>query len=98
MSRVVGDRIRETATTTGIGDISLLGAVDKFVAFSTAAADLDTVNYAIVHRTASEWEVGLGTWRTGNVLERTTVHASSNAGAAVNFSAGTNRWYYSASG
>lgn len=82
------DRARETTTTTGVGNISLLGAVDKFVAFSTAAANLDTINYVIVHRTTNEWEVGLGTWLTGNIIERTAVYSSSNAGMLVNFSTG----------
>jgi hypothetical protein len=49
----------------------------------------DTVYYAIAHRTANEWEVGLGTYSATNTLTRTTVHSSSNANAAVTFSAGT---------
>lgn len=52
-------------------------------------ADADTCHYAIHHETLNEWEVGLGTYETtGNLLLRTTPLESSNAGAAVNFSAG----------
>lgn len=87
MSWVSGDRVKETTATTGTGDIALAGAVAGFRAFSAIAANGDTVYYAIVG--ATEWEVGYGTWVTGNTLQRTQVVASSNAGALVNFSAGS---------
>jgi hypothetical protein len=83
-----GDRVKETTTTTGTGDIALLGAVTGFQAFSGVVANGDVVMYAIVGGT-TEWEVGYGTWVTGPTLQRTRVLASSNAGAAVSFSAGT---------
>ncbi len=86
---VNGDRVKETSTTTGTGDLTLLGAVSQFQAFSAVCANLDLVPYAIVGQTGTEWEVGTGTWNTGNTLTRTTVLTSSNAGAAVNLSAGT---------
>lgn len=38
-----------------------------------------------------EWETGLGTYSAANTITRTTVHNSSNGGAAVSFSAGTKR-------
>lgn len=86
---VVGDRVRETTSTAGTGDVGLLGAVSGFQAFSALAANGDLLYYAIVHQSAAEWEVGFGTWVTGNTLQRTKVLASSNAGALVSFSAGT---------
>lgn len=89
MAWVGGDRVKETSTTTGVGDIALAGAVAQFQAFSAIAANGDQVYYAIVGQSGTEWEVGFGTWVTGNTLQRTKVLASSNAGAAVNFSAGT---------
>jgi len=49
----------------------------------------DTCYYSIQGQTTSEWEVGLGTYSSANTLTRTTVYSSSNAGAAVTFSAGT---------
>lgn len=84
-----GDRVKETSTSTGSGDFSLLGAVAQFIAFSAICANGDNVFYAIIGQTGTEWEVGYGTWVTGNTLQRTQVLASSNAGSAVNFSAGT---------
>lgn len=89
MAFVTGDRVKETSTTTGTGDLTLAGAVAKYQAFSAICADGDTVRYAIVHQAANEWETGVGTWHAGGTLTRTEVEASSNAGAAVTFSAGT---------
>lgn len=89
MAHIVTDRVRETTTTTGTGNITLGGAVSGFQDFDSQMANADTTVYAIAHRTAAEWEVGLGTWNTGNTLSRTTVVRSSNSNAAVNLSAGT---------
>jgi 6-phosphogluconolactonase (cycloisomerase 2 family) len=49
----------------------------------------DTTYYTITDQTSTaNWEVGLGTWGTGNILTRTTILKSSNANAAVNFTSG----------
>lgn len=84
-----GDRVRETTTTTGTGNVTLAGAVAGFVLFSSIPGVQGTnqLAYAIVGTT--EWEVGIGSWHAGNILHRDLVLASSNAGALVNFSAGT---------
>ena len=88
MALVLADRVKETTTTTGTGAITLGGAATGFRAFSSVLANADTTFYTISG--GSEGEVGLGTYATsGNTLTRTTVYASSNAGSAVNFSAGT---------
>ncbi len=90
MALVVKDRVKETTTTTGTGALSLAGAEANFIAFSAALSDGDTTYYAIVDSTNDDFEVGLGTYASaGNTLTRTTVLASSNAGSAVNLSAGT---------
>lgn len=88
MALVVKDRVKETATTTGTGAVTLGGAVTGFESFSSALANSDTTYYAISHRNADEWEVGLGTYNTG-VLTRTTILESSNSDSAVSFSSGT---------
>lgn len=77
------DRIKETSTSTGTSTFTLSGAVTGYVAFTNG-----TYKYCIVNNTETEWEVGEGTVASG-VLTRTTIEASSNAGSAVNFSAGT---------
>ena len=86
MALVVKDRVRETSTTTGTGTLTLAGAVSGFQTFSSAIGNANTTYYTITN--GSEWEVGLGTVAAGT-LARTTILASSNAGSAVTFSAGT---------
>ena len=90
MALVVADRVKETTTTTGTGAITLAGAANNFVTFSSVLSNSDTTYYAIVDETNNDFEVGLGTFSSGgNSITRTTVLASSNSGSAVNLSAGT---------
>jgi len=91
MAFIIKDRIKEGTTTTGTGDITLGGAAATFNTFQSYMTDGDTTFYAIVHTTSGvdEWEVGLGTWNTGNTLTRTTILSGSNGTSAVDFSSGT---------
>lgn len=91
MAHVVADRVKDTSTTTGTGNLTLSGAAPSgFRTFGSVLANNDTCFYAVEHQSAAEWEVGLGTYVSATpALARTSVIASSNAGAAVNFSAGT---------
>jgi hypothetical protein len=86
MALVVKDRVRETSTTTGTGTLTLAGAVTGFQTFSSAIGNTNTTYYTITN--GAEWEVGIGTVAAGT-LARTTILTSSNAGSAVNFTAGT---------
>jgi hypothetical protein len=89
MPLVVADRVKETTTTAGTGTITLAGAVTGFQSFA-AIGNGNTTYYTIAGQGTSEWEVGIGTYTSsGTTLSRTTVLASSNAGALVSFSAGT---------
>ena len=85
----LADRVKETSTTTGTGTYSLAGAVLGYRAFSSAFVTTDVVFYCAEDGT--NWEVGAGTLTTGTpwTLARTTILASSNAGAAVDWAAGT---------
>lgn len=87
MALVLKDRVQETSTTTGTGTLTLDGAVTGYQSFSSAIGNGNTTYYGIYLNGGSEWEVGIGTVGAGT-LDRTTVLASSNAGSAVNFSAG----------
>jgi len=88
MALVIADRVRETTTTTGTGDIVLGGAVAGFVPFSSVLANTDTTYYAVVG--GNSWEVGVGTYSTAtNSLSRTVILASSNGGTIVSFGSGT---------
>ena len=90
MALVLNDRVRETTTTTGTCAVSLGGAVSGFETFAAGIGNSNTVYYAIVHRTAAEFEVGLGTLDgDSSDLTRTTVISSSNSDSAVDFASGT---------
>lgn len=90
MAFVTADRIRDTSTTTGTGNITVTGSPPTgYQTFSAVLTVNDTFYYAIQHQTLGEWEVGLGTYSSSNIFARTTVLSSSNGNAAVNFSAGT---------
>jgi hypothetical protein len=81
MALVLKDRVKETTTTTGTGDITLAGASAGFQAFSVIG-NANTTYYAI--KSGNNWEVGLGTYTlSGTVLARTTVLESSNSGSAI---------------
>jgi len=88
MALKLADRVRETTTSTGTGAITLGGAVAGFVSFSSVLSTNDTTYYVIVSSTATDWEVGVGTY-SSNTLTRTTVLDSSNSNALVNFTVGT---------
>jgi hypothetical protein len=94
MGLQVKDRVGETSTTTGTGALTLAAAITGFRRFSSVCSTNDTVYYVIIAVDANgnpsgDWECGLGTYSSSNTLTRTTVQASTNAGAAVNFAAGT---------
>jgi len=90
MAHVINDRVKETTTTTGTGAVSLGGAVTGFETFAAGIGNSNTTYYAIVHQTANEFEVGLGTLDSDSSdLTRTTVISSSNSDSAVDFAAGT---------
>lgn len=83
------DRVRETSTTTGTGTYSLAGAVTGYRTFVAGVGDTNTCHY--LAEDGVNWEVGLGAVAdaTPDTLTRTRIFASSNSGAAVNWSAGT---------
>lgn len=90
MALVTADRVKETTTTTGTGDLTLAGAVSGFQTFGAAIGDGNTVYYAVSTPAGTEWEVGLGTYTSsGTTLSRDTIYASSNSGSAVDLSSGT---------
>ena len=94
MATIVADRIKETSTSTGTGNFTLAGAATGFRAFSAKCAVGDQFYYTIqavndIGAPSGDWEVGLGTYSATNTLTRTQVIESTNAGAAVNFAAGS---------
>lgn len=88
MAHVLAARVAETSTTTGTGAFALSAALAGHQRFSAVCAVSDTTEYMIVADDGS-WEEGVGTYSSANTLTRTTITNSSNAGAAVNFAAGS---------
>src|SRR3990167_5794745 len=83
------DRVKESTTTTGTGTVNLAGAQSGYQGFVAGIGSGNACYYVIAAGT--EWEVGLGTVTDAapDTLSRDAVFASSNAGAKVNFSAGS---------
>ena len=92
MALIIKDRVKVTSGSTGTGTFTLGAAAIGFQDF-VAIGDGNTTYYTIALQSGSEWEVGIGTVTdTGGgvyTLSRDTILESSNAGSAVNFSAGT---------
>jgi hypothetical protein len=84
----LADRVRETTTTTGVGNYSLAGAEAGFQTFVAGAGNGETVFYCCTDGT--DWETGIGTVTDAapDTLSRDTILASSNGGAAVNWGSG----------
>ena len=88
MAFAIADRVQETTVTQGTGTVVLDGAVVGYQTFA-AIGNLNTTYYTIADQAGPDWEVGIGTYYLANSsLARTTILASSNANAAVNFSVG----------
>jgi hypothetical protein len=91
MALILKDRVKESSSSSGTGNITLGGAIPGYQTFNAAIASGSTVYYTIHNLTAgsdTEWEVGVGTFTSPATLARTTVLSSSNSGSAVNFTAG----------
>jgi|TARA_R110000787_G_C13329634_1_gene437243 hypothetical protein len=85
MALILNDRVKETSTSAGTGDITLAGAVNGFESFQAGIISPNTTYYTISEQGTNDWEVGIGTLSAATTLERTTVLTSSNSDALVNF-------------
>ena len=90
MALVINDRVKETSTSTGVGAITLAGAVTGFETFAQGIGGNNTTYYCIFNQGTTEFEVGLGTLNAGatQIITRNII-SSSNSDSSVNFSAGT---------
>jgi hypothetical protein len=93
MALVLKDRVLENSTSTGTGSFTLTGAQTGYQSFNVIGNG-NTTYYTIQGKNpdgtlTGEWEVGEGTWSTGNTLARDTVLSNSlGTTALINFSAG----------
>ena len=88
MALIHADRVLEHCQTAGTGPYGLAGPLASYRAASGVCADGDTFEYFVEPVDGSSWETGLGTWRTGNVVERTAIYDSSSGGLPINWPAG----------
>ena len=83
------DRVKETTTTTGTGDITTAGAVSGFITINTGIGQNIYTSYVLVDANGTAWETGTGYLSTATNFKRTTVYQSTNSNNAINLSAGT---------
>lgn len=89
---VFKDRVKDTTTTTGTGDITLSGtAPTGYQSFNTAFGVGTTFLYCIVDNTSGLWETGTGYLSNSTTLVRdvNVMDGSSGPGVLVNFTAGS---------
>jgi hypothetical protein len=89
MALVINDRVKETSTTTGTGDITLAGVASGQgnVTFNSGIGVGNTTYYCIFQQGSSSFEIGRGTLSGSTTLERTTViNNSSGNTSKINFS------------
>lgn len=89
---VFRDRVKDTSTTTGVGDVTLSGTAPlAYQSFFTAFPILGTVFlYCIADSASGLWETGTGYLSASTTLVRDSVFdGSSGPGVFVNFTAGT---------
>jgi alpha-tubulin suppressor-like RCC1 family protein len=95
MALIIADRVKETSSANGAGNITLSGAVTGFQSFSSAIGIGNTCYYVIENPNADEWEVGIGTISDATTLVRTTILKSSNSNSVVTFTSGTKNVFVS---
>lgn len=88
MALVLADRVQQTGTANTTVSFTLSGAVLGFQSFAVVGNGNTT--YYSAFDPNGNWEVGIGTYATGGTLTRNTILASTNAGAAVTFTAQVN--------
>jgi hypothetical protein len=90
MAILYADRVKDTTTTTGTGNITLAGTPPTgFQSFNAAFGTSAGFFFYYCIEGGAEWEVGRGHLSASTTLVRDNIMASSNAGSAVSFSAGT---------
>ena len=98
-NKVRADRVKETGNFTGLSNVALTGNPTGFRTFSTVCSNGSTFDYSNVEEGTANWEIGTGTYVTAtNTVERTTILASSNSNAKVNFGGGTKYIFITMSG
>ncbi len=89
MALVLNDRVKETSTTQGTGDITLAGATQGFITFNSGIGTSNTTYYAIFEQGTNNFEVGRGTLSGSTTLQRTEVLSNSAGNTSkIDFNSG----------
>lgn len=88
MTIIIADRVHETSNTTGIGTLTLTGAVSAFRPFLSTIGIGNTTYYGLIDGNGIDWEIGIGTVGSGT-LDRTTILKSTNSNTAIDLSNST---------
>lgn len=86
---LIGDRVKETSTTTGTGTLTLAGAATGFRTFNSTFGTNVYFYYVIQDGNGTAWETGRGYLSGATTLVRDIVHKSSNSNNAISLSATT---------
>lgn len=81
---MLANRVHETSTTTGTGNLTLAGAVTNLRTFASQFA-VNARFYYTIDNDAGDFESGIGYLSDSTTLVRESVLDSSNAGALVSF-------------
>lgn len=96
MAFKLNDRVWESSTSTGIGDISLSGSRQGYQTFAASLSNGDTTYYTVVADNGA-WETGLGTYNSGtNSITRDVVYNNSSGNTnKISFAAGAKEVFLS---
>jgi hypothetical protein len=75
---MIRDRVQETTSSTGAGNLTLLGAIANYISFDTAFGSDHRFIYWIVDNTNNVWETGVGYLQNATTLIRERVHDNSS--------------------
>lgn len=87
MPHVYADRVQEDFTSTGPGNLTLVGASPGFAAIAARIGIGNTSDFCARDPASGEWEVFVGTVISSTQLGRGTLHASST-GTRISFASG----------
>lgn len=86
---IYADRVKETTTSTGLGNMILAGTLTGFRTFASIISIGEAFYYCIDGGATGQWEVGIGVLTDATTLARSSVLSSSNSDQAVSFSEGS---------
>jgi hypothetical protein len=76
MTFILNDRVKQTISSTGTGNLTLGGTSSGYVSFENGIGDGNTTYYAIEN--LPSWEVGIGTYNNGTLTRDIILNSSNN--------------------